>query len=179
MKLYSIISQVDNRLNAKMAAAASRDSAAMKTLAFLTTLFLPGTFVASVFSTGMFEWQRDPSDVQKTGKVVSDLFWVYWAFAVPLTIIVGVGWRVWWSWEKKNFDADVNAQVQAVNGDPDASTESFQALSLGYMSDDMASVSLPATIRMEARQNPFRKRLSARIRRRRKTTEGVSKVEER
>jgi Mg2+ and Co2+ transporter CorA len=45
-----------------MAAASSRDSAAMKTLAFLTTLFLPGTFIATVFSTGMFNWQGDSKD---------------------------------------------------------------------------------------------------------------------
>ncbi|ORY19019.1 hypothetical protein BCR34DRAFT_582580 [Clohesyomyces aquaticus] len=90
--LYSVISQVGNRLNAKIAAASSRDSAAMKTLAFLTTLFLPGTFVATVFSTGMFNWRRS-DDGTGDRKVVSELFWVYWALAVPLTIVVGVGWR--------------------------------------------------------------------------------------
>lgn len=37
---------MDNRLTAKMAAVSSRDGSAMKTLAFMTTLFLPGTFVA-------------------------------------------------------------------------------------------------------------------------------------
>jgi hypothetical protein len=49
-KLYSVIAQIDNRLNAKMTASSSRDSTAMKTLAFITTLFLPGTFVAVSFS---------------------------------------------------------------------------------------------------------------------------------
>ncbi|KAF2036500.1 hypothetical protein EK21DRAFT_83465 [Setomelanomma holmii] len=53
--LYSLISQVDNRLNARMAAASSHDIAAMKTLAFLTTLFSPGTFIASLFSTSIFD----------------------------------------------------------------------------------------------------------------------------
>ncbi|KAI0408982.1 hypothetical protein F4802DRAFT_593834 [Xylaria palmicola] len=110
--LYSVISQVDNRLNAKMAAAASRDSAAMKTLAFLTTLFLPGTFVATIFSTGLFNWQGD-------GKVVSDLFWVYWALAVPLTIVVGAGWRLWWSLEKKHFDRDISVEIKAIDGNGD------------------------------------------------------------
>lgn len=145
-----------------MAAAASRDSAAMKTLAFLTTLFLPGTFIASIFSTGMFEWQADSGDEKKGSKVVSDLFWVYWAFAIPLTIFVGVGWRLWWSWEKKNFDADVKAEVQAVDGDQGASTESFQALSLGYMGDgDSAySVMMPSRIRLGARKGFFHNHVS-------------------
>lgn len=46
MKLYSRIGQADSYLNAKIAAAAGRDSTAMKTLALLGTLFLPPTFVA-------------------------------------------------------------------------------------------------------------------------------------
>lgn len=40
------MTQTDNHLNATLAAAATRDSSAMKTLAFLTALFLPGTYVA-------------------------------------------------------------------------------------------------------------------------------------
>jgi hypothetical protein len=35
-----------------MAASSSRDGTAMKTLAFITTLFLPGTFVAVSFTQG-------------------------------------------------------------------------------------------------------------------------------
>jgi hypothetical protein len=45
-KLWSFIAQNDNRLTAKMAASATKDSTAMKTLAFITALFLPGTFIA-------------------------------------------------------------------------------------------------------------------------------------
>ncbi|KAJ2972288.1 hypothetical protein NUW58_g9216 [Xylaria curta] len=109
--LYSIISQVDNRLSSKMAAASSRDSAAMKTLAFLTAIFLPGTFVATIFSTDFFDWNND------SGMIVSEMFWVYAALAAPLTIVVAVGWRLWWSWEKKQFDDDINAEIKAITGD--------------------------------------------------------------
>ncbi|KAI0809995.1 hypothetical protein GGR55DRAFT_647570 [Xylaria sp. FL0064] len=114
--LHSIISQVDNRLNARLAAASSHDSAAMKTLAFLTALFLPGTFVATIFSTDFFNWQDSKM-------VVSELFWVYWALAAPLTIVVAVGWRVWWSFEKKRFDQDIKAQIKAVNDNGNANGE--------------------------------------------------------
>lgn len=48
-----MISQQDNRINLsvaedskKIAAAAKRDSSAMKTVSMLTLIFLPGTFVA-------------------------------------------------------------------------------------------------------------------------------------
>ncbi|KAI0436986.1 hypothetical protein F4803DRAFT_196878 [Xylaria telfairii] len=123
--LYSIISQVDNRLNAKMAAAASHDSAAMKTLAFLTTLFLPGTFVATIFSTGLFNWQDE-------GMVVSKLFWVYWALSIPLTIIVAVGWRLWWSVEKKRFDEDVSAEIKAIDGNGGVASEASKEFHSGF-----------------------------------------------
>ena len=46
LQLYSLVAQIDNHLNAKMAASTQLDSLAMKTLAFMATLFLPGTFVA-------------------------------------------------------------------------------------------------------------------------------------
>jgi hypothetical protein len=115
-------------LNAKIAAASSRDSAAMKTLAFLTTLFLPGTFIATIFSTGMFDWKVGSDDKDSgDSRVVSKLFWVYWAFTVPLTTLVGVGWRVWWSWEKKHFDDDVDAAVEAVDGQDEVPSGTPQA----------------------------------------------------
>ncbi|KAF2009029.1 hypothetical protein BU24DRAFT_497592 [Aaosphaeria arxii CBS 175.79] len=119
--LYSITSQADSRLSAKMAAASSRDSAAMKTLAFLTTLFLPGTAVATIFSMDMFNWRpsspSSPSSDSEESKVVAELFWVYWAVTVPLTIVVAVGWRIWWGWEKKHFDEDVRREIEAIDGE--------------------------------------------------------------
>ncbi|KAI1826800.1 hypothetical protein F4861DRAFT_495222 [Xylaria intraflava] len=120
--LYNIISQVDNRLSAKMAAASSHDSAAMKTLAFLTTLFLPGTFIATVFSTGFFDWQN-------SGMAVSKSFWVYWAFTLPLTVIVVVGWRIWWGLEQRRFDQDIKAEIKAINGSGGVVEETFRLFS--------------------------------------------------
>lgn len=55
-QLYSMISQRDSNINIsiakdskKIAAATKRDSLAMKTIAILTLIFLPGTFVAVCF----------------------------------------------------------------------------------------------------------------------------------
>jgi hypothetical protein len=102
----------------------------MKTLAFLTTLFLPGTFVATIFSTGMFDWKKG-SDQSDDGRVVSELFWVYWAFAIPLTALVGVGWRLWWSWAKKHFDRDIDAAVEAADGGEEVPSVRPQVTRLG------------------------------------------------
>ncbi|KAK6338098.1 hypothetical protein TWF696_001569 [Orbilia brochopaga] len=56
------------------------DSRAMKVIAGLTVAFLPATFVSAVFSMGFFE--ADESNLS-----VSKSFWIYWAFAVPLTVV--------------------------------------------------------------------------------------------
>jgi hypothetical protein len=55
-KLFNLINQQDSRLNMdiaqdskELAEASRRDSSAMKIIAVLTTLFLPGTFLAVSF----------------------------------------------------------------------------------------------------------------------------------
>jgi hypothetical protein len=109
-----------------MAASSSRDSTAMKTLAFITTIFLPGTFVAvrqtlnmfqfsstktsqTMFSMSMFNWQGKNPDA-----VVSSKFWIYWAVTLPLTVIVALSWRLWWSWEKRHYDRDVLMEIEGI-----------------------------------------------------------------
>ena len=73
--LYSFIAQTDSQYSAKLAALAGRDSTSMKILAFITTIYLPPTFVATMFSMDMFDWRRDQA--AGTGSVSSQ-FWIYW-----------------------------------------------------------------------------------------------------
>lgn len=54
-----------------MSARAGLDSIAMKTLALVTAVFLPATFIATLFSMSMFDWQGEH------GSVVSSNFWVF------------------------------------------------------------------------------------------------------
>jgi len=56
----------------------------MKTLSILTILFLPGAFVATMFSTDMFDF-RDKHQ----------MLWVYFAVVVPLTGFLMLGWVLW------------------------------------------------------------------------------------
>ncbi|KMU72534.1 hypothetical protein CISG_09521 [Coccidioides immitis RMSCC 3703] len=62
----------------------SADSSAMKSIAFLTMLFLPATFVAAVFSTTFFEFDE-------RGWKISNSIWIYWAVTIPATILVWFG----------------------------------------------------------------------------------------
>jgi len=104
--LYNFVAQADSDLTFRVAAATGLDSAAMKTLAFVTTVFLPPTFVATLFSMSMFNWQaslNSDSSVPATdigGQVVATDFWIYWVVSVPLTLLVLLGWRIWWHYQK-------------------------------------------------------------------------------
>ncbi|OAQ97889.1 hypothetical protein LLEC1_01514 [Akanthomyces lecanii] len=90
----------------RIAHASKRDSTAMKTISLLGTLFLPGTFLASVFSmtAPSLSTNRHHADQEaKTAAdpVISDKLWVYFLLAIPITAaIVGI-----WIWYDKHKEA--------------------------------------------------------------------------
>ena len=83
-QLYSLITQHDSYLQVKLARDSLRDSKAMKTLSVLTILFLPGAFLATVFSTEMFEFESKDQEMR-----------IYFAITAPLTVVLMVGWLLW------------------------------------------------------------------------------------
>ncbi|KAF2463811.1 uncharacterized protein BDR25DRAFT_244802, partial [Lindgomyces ingoldianus] len=91
------------------------DSVAMKALAFVTTLFLPPTFIATLFSMSMFDWQADvkaqSSNPNEGTKVVSRRFWIYWVISMPLTIVVLSTWRIWRHQERTIIDRNPSCQA--------------------------------------------------------------------
>ncbi|KAI9712334.1 MAG: hypothetical protein M1820_001547 [Bogoriella megaspora] len=92
--LYSAISQRESQTSITIASSSKKDSIAMMTFTFITALFLPGTFIATLFSMSMFAWQAIANDSGQ--RVVSTNFWIYWVITVPLTIAVMIGWRLWY-----------------------------------------------------------------------------------
>ncbi|KAG5933432.1 hypothetical protein E4U53_000989 [Claviceps sorghi] len=99
--LYNIMSQREARLNLEIAGeqrriahASKRDSTAMKTISLMGTLFLPGTYLASVFSMTFFNFQESAHPVS-TG------LWIYFAVTVPITAsIVAI-----WMWYDRRREA--------------------------------------------------------------------------
>jgi hypothetical protein len=73
-----------------LASASKRDSSSMKTLAAVTVVFLPSTFMASLFATPLFNWDAGPGET-----VVIARFWIYWAVTVPLTLVTIASWLLW------------------------------------------------------------------------------------
>ncbi|KAK5990066.1 hypothetical protein PT974_08329 [Cladobotryum mycophilum] len=109
--LYNIMSQREARLNLEIAGeqrriahASKRDSTAMKTISLMGALFLPGTFLASVFSMTFFNFQ----DANST---VSTWLWVYFAITIPITFFI----VAFWMWYDRRREArfereDVNLE---------------------------------------------------------------------
>lgn len=99
--LYNIIAQRESKLNFEMAhhqrllaLAAKRDSQSMKALSIVGAVFLPATYVASLFSMTFFNFQNDDG----TSPAVTSTLWIYFAITVPLTMLV-LG--VWFWWDKR------------------------------------------------------------------------------
>ena len=65
----------------------------MKTLAFVTMVFLPGSFVSALFSTDLFDW--DNTEDQGIGILTTPQFRLYWAVTIPLTVITFIFYFMW------------------------------------------------------------------------------------
>ncbi|KAI0131711.1 hypothetical protein F4776DRAFT_155684 [Hypoxylon sp. NC0597] len=83
----------------RVAHATKRDGTAMKTLSLLGAVFLPGTFMASVFSMTFFDFNVGPSDggsndTSGEGATVSNKLWVYFAVTIPLTLVILLVWYI-------------------------------------------------------------------------------------
>ncbi|KAF2273218.1 uncharacterized protein EI97DRAFT_164519 [Westerdykella ornata] len=145
--IYSLIAQKDNRLNIAAASASyqiasdsrriailtRKDSTDMRIIAAVTLVFLPGTFVATVFSMGLFDWGfasttgggnagqslGKPKTDDEKGLKVSQYLWVYLVFTGVLTLMVLVGWGAF-SWVQsrkmvRRFGKDVKLDIEKMD----------------------------------------------------------------
>lgn len=61
----------------------------MKTLAIVTMFFLPGSFISSLFSSQLFDWDSvDKKDWDTISVKVTPQWKLYWAVTAPLTLVV-------------------------------------------------------------------------------------------
>ncbi|KAL8727233.1 MAG: hypothetical protein Q9166_006197 [cf. Caloplaca sp. 2 TL-2023] len=99
-KVANLIAQNDSRTNISIADASRRiafetrrDSDAMKTIAALTMVFLPATFVATLFGMVFFTVDSDSGSHFR----VNPLWWIYLVVTIPLTLLTVGVWRGWLS----------------------------------------------------------------------------------
>ena len=94
IQLVNQIAQQQTQSTIEISNAARKDSAVMKTIALVTLTLLPATFVSALFSTSFFNFT--PANDDKPERwVVSKYFWVYWAIAIPLTVLITGIWVLW------------------------------------------------------------------------------------
>lgn len=79
-KVFNLVTQQDSSTRTTIAREARANGSAMRAIATLTMVFLPGTFVSSMFSM----------------PILSDVPWqLYVAITIPLTLPVFVTWWLW------------------------------------------------------------------------------------
>jgi Mg2+ and Co2+ transporter CorA len=87
--LQSLSAVLYNRIN-------KQDTDSMKTIAVVTLVFLPATFVSAVFSTGVFNFHAsESSDHPRT---ISKYGWVYLLVCLLSTTLTLVSWVCWYRW---------------------------------------------------------------------------------
>ncbi len=105
----------------RLAHASRRDSASMKVLSLLGAIFLPATYLASIFGMSFFDFIPDSSGDSSLGggnsspSPVSPLLWVYFVITIPLTLAIVVCWR-WWDRRREAQyaleDADIEVGIE-------------------------------------------------------------------
>ncbi|KAH6891400.1 hypothetical protein B0T10DRAFT_311687 [Thelonectria olida] len=94
--LNNLIGQHDSINNTDIALSSHRDASSMKTLAVVTMFFLPGSFIAALFSTPCFDWDSvNPNNRSSIGVTATPQFSLYWAITIPMTLITFLLYFAW------------------------------------------------------------------------------------
>lgn len=87
-------------INNEMAWQAKTSSHQM-TLAAASLIFLPATFIASLFDTPIFNWQPKSDEV-----IVREPFIIYWCTCAATTLFLASCWFVYLKWRKPSEEAE-------------------------------------------------------------------------
>lgn len=110
--VFNTVAQYDSKISVQIGQAAQMDSSAMRTISLQTLIFLPATFISvgspiplsypftkteqrqAIFSTSFFNF-TPATDTSPAQWRISEKFWVFWAIAVPLTVVTICCWLFW------------------------------------------------------------------------------------
>jgi hypothetical protein len=104
-----------------------RDSSSMKTLAIVTMLFLPGSFVSALFSTDFFAWDEVDRNNSDIGVPMTPQMGLYWVITIPLTVVTFALYFLWLGMQKAKKEKEMAswnaaADPQTISSDSRAST---------------------------------------------------------
>ncbi|KAK0390714.1 hypothetical protein NLU13_0217 [Sarocladium strictum] len=83
---FNLVTQYDAKVSLSLSSAMKTDGAATKALTLLAAAFLPATFICAVFSMSFFSYSE-------AGWVMSKQIWIYFAFAIPFTLLTIGIWQ--------------------------------------------------------------------------------------
>ncbi|KAI1673550.1 hypothetical protein Ptr902_00303 [Pyrenophora tritici-repentis] len=100
--VFNLVTQQDSATGTTIAREAKADGSSMRVIATLTMVFLPGTFMSSVFGMAMLDNAR---------------WWLFVALTVPLTLLVIAIWSIWQSYDSiikllRKFRRGTNGQAK-------------------------------------------------------------------
>ncbi|KAJ3532043.1 hypothetical protein NMY22_g7903 [Coprinellus aureogranulatus] len=104
--IYHLSSQSTAEATGRIAVETQRDSSSMITMAALTMLFLPSTFIAALFSMDFFApvQESSPSGTDNPGSTPARvMWWLYPAISIPLTALVFGVWLFWRSRRMRRY----------------------------------------------------------------------------
>ncbi|KAL8661436.1 MAG: hypothetical protein Q9202_005618 [Teloschistes flavicans] len=87
-------SKRENETLVKLAEQSKKDGGALKALAVLGTLYLPPTFIATVFSSSLIQAQQANAPDSNTHFVFARQFWLFVVMTVPLMLLTA-GYMIW------------------------------------------------------------------------------------
>ncbi|KAJ5148147.1 hypothetical protein N7526_001499 [Penicillium atrosanguineum] len=78
---FNIVSQRNNEVSLQLAKHSLSDNTMMKTVAIVSMIYLPGTFVSGIFGMSFFDYNSDKKKLD-----VGTDFWLYWIVTIALTL---------------------------------------------------------------------------------------------
>ncbi|PQE07976.1 magnesium transport transmembrane region protein [Rutstroemia sp. NJR-2017a WRK4] len=91
----------ENRLVKRLTQQTTRDTKAMKIIALVSAIFIPATFMATLFGSNFFIYSEDQNKL-----TVASNFWVYIVFTAGLSGTVITMWMLWKQWRVKRREAN-------------------------------------------------------------------------
>ncbi|KAI1667130.1 CorA Mg2+ transporter protein [Pyrenophora tritici-repentis] len=85
---YQQLAQSQSQNTLVMVRSAREDSVAIRAITFVTSFYLPFSFVATIFGMNLVDFDSDSHNL-----LVSKQFWMYFVISIPLTIATLVCWR--------------------------------------------------------------------------------------
>lgn len=69
----------------------------------------------------MFDWNADDGS-----SVLTPRFWIFWAIAAPLTLLIIIGWFVWFYQERSLFQAQLRQVKESLQKKEHINTDHFR-----------------------------------------------------